>query len=143
VDKTEGNKMIEKMTLVKLRISPNFPGSGIKSRTYTLVKEPNKYSAQATIQELSGASKSWRVDIPDDAFNQQWSKIKKAKLPAFPVSPHVLDGRYIELTIYGEHASLNMSWWTEAPKGAKALEDFSGWLEHVSEESNKHSQGNT
>lgn len=57
------------------------------------------------------------------------------RFPAYPVTPMVFDGSHIEVTIHGEHAQLSASWWTCAPEGYDALDEFVDWMWRVSGDS--------
>ena len=57
--------------------------------------------------------------------------LRNATLPAFPISPLVCDGEYVELRVCGTYANLTLGWWTIAPDGAEAYADFAAWLRDV------------
>jgi hypothetical protein len=81
-----------------------------------------------TTEQRAGKRRRWRRQVDADVIQQQLSRLREANLPAFPVSPMVCDGAYVQLTISGEHADLRLGWWTIAPKGAEVLADFADWL---------------
>ena len=62
------------------------------------------------------------------AVQEQWDALKTCTVPAFPVSPMVSDGEYVELTIEGEQSTLTLGWWTIAPEGAEPVAAFADWL---------------
>jgi len=66
-----------------------------------------------------------------EAANREVLKLKQAKIPAFPKSPLVCDGEYVELCIHGEYADLTLGWWTVAPDGAESLADFADWMRSI------------
>ena len=72
--------------------------------------------------------KRWRVALNSTDVQQQIIKLKQASVPAFPVSPDVCDGEYIELTIQGEMSTLTLGWWTLPPEGAEEVAAFANWL---------------
>lgn len=115
--------MIEKEVLAKLFIKPcggSFPSENL---TLRLVKTGNAFRVEGTIQ--AGRKKSCKVvNVSTDEVLDQLEKITKATLPAFPISPMVMDGEYIELTIYGIQSDLTLNWWTVGPKDADVLIDF-------------------
>jgi hypothetical protein len=81
-----------------------------------------------TIEQLGRARKSWRIEVSPDDVAEKLQALRNATVPAFPVSPLVLDGEYVELTIRGEYSDLRLGWWTHPPFGADALADFADWL---------------
>ncbi|MSR16517.1 MAG: hypothetical protein EXR89_01780 [Methylococcaceae bacterium] len=124
------------MKLAKLTIKPTFCASALEKLTITLIKRKDKYQAK-TIKQTGGFNETngiikirevWRKEIPSDEAVTQLNKLRSAKIPAFPISPRVCDGSYIELTIYGKNSDLTLSWWTIAPDGAEELADFADWL---------------
>lgn len=69
--------------------------------------------------------------VPTADFDGQIAKLRDARIPAYPVTPEICDGSYIEVTIHGEHAQLSAGWWTAAPEGYDALDEFVDWLWRV------------
>lgn len=66
--------------------------------------------------------------VPLEEVTKKLHDLRKINVPAFPVSPLVMDGEYVELTIFGEHSTLSLGWWTIAPEGAEGICEFSEWL---------------
>lgn len=60
--------------------------------------------------------------------SRQLRALRAAQVPVWPVSAQVLDGEYVELTVFGDNAQLTLGWWTVAPDGAGALSAFADWM---------------
>lgn len=118
----------DRSVLAKLRITPcglYEPGLHIIS----LVKTGDAYRVEVfERQGLAKTQRRWRVDMPVHEVDEQLARLKQATLPAFPVSPMVCDGEYVELTVEGEQATVTLGWWTIAPEGADAFGEFSDWM---------------
>lgn len=67
-------------------------------------------------------------ELPAQEVEHQFDLLRHATVCAYPISPLVCDGEYVEVTVHGEYADLTMGWWTAAPDGAEALFDFSEWM---------------
>jgi len=118
--------MTERIELARLRITPAF-GLRVTYVTIRLIQKGVHYYIETTKQ--SGRQRKHRQRIISaECVIQQMNRLRNASLPAFPISPQVCDGTNYELTIYGECSDLTLSWWTIAPKGAEALDDFANWL---------------
>lgn len=72
-----------------------------------------------------------RVAVDGALVQARLARLKQSTVPAFPVSPMVSDGSYVELMIKGELSTLTLGWWTIAPDGAEAAADFADWLEEI------------
>jgi len=71
------------------------------------------------------------VAVDGALAQERLARLKQSTVPAFPVSPIVCDGSYVELMIEGEFSRLTLGWWTIAPDGAEAVADFADWLEEI------------
>lgn len=98
--------------------------------TVILAKQGQQYRVE-TIEQRGRARKPWRIEIPATEAAEKLQGLKLATVPAFPVSPLVCDGEYVELTIKGEFSALTLGWWTIAPEGAETLSDFAEWLQKL------------
>ena len=78
----------------------------------------------AHCSEVFGHRK-FKVAIAD--FDSQIAKLRDARIPAYPLTPKICFGSYIEVTIHGEHVELSTEWWTAAPAGYDALDNFEDW----------------
>lgn len=114
--------------IARLRVRPSFgllaeaPGY-----TLTLLRVPAGYRLEAI--SLGKPRQRRKVDV-DAVDAERWlAALKKATVPAFPCSPMVCDGRYLELTVEGESSTLTLSWWTVAPAGAEVVEAFAMWMD--------------
>ena len=67
-------------------------------------------------------------DVSALEVDRQFDLLRKATICAYPISPLVCDGQYVEVTIHGMGADLTMGWWTLPLAGADVLFDFSQWL---------------
>ena len=66
------------------------------------------------------------VSVPE--VEQQFELLRNATICAYPSSPLVCDGEYVEVRIDGDFADLILGWWTIPPEGADAIADFSEWM---------------
>ena len=122
--------MADREELARLRISPSFGRLPLSILTLKLVRQEKICFVEATTQ--SGTTrKRRRIMVPLLEVTQQFDNLRKTTLPAFPVSPRVLDGCYVELTIYGEFSELRLGWWTIAPEGAGSLSEFAEWMQNL------------
>ncbi len=116
--------------LAKLSITPSMGVAGRKC-TIVLLQRSNTYQIK-TIRQTGKNRETWRKEIPSADVMAQLEKLRFAKIPAFPVSPQVCDGSYLELTIHGELSTVILGWWTIAPDGADEVADFADWLCNIS-----------
>lgn len=65
---------------------------------------------------------------------EQFARLKRLTIPAYPVSPLVSDGEHLEVTVEGQSSSLTLSWWTIAPDGAEGMAAFANWLRIAGQE---------
>jgi len=70
-------------------------------------------------------------DVTVLEVGRQFDLLRLATVCAYPISPLVCDGEYVEVTVHGEYADLTMGWWTDPPHGADALFDFSEWMRQL------------
>ncbi|ACD94569.1 hypothetical protein [Trichlorobacter lovleyi] len=117
----------DQIELARLRITPSCGFMPLSVHLLKLVQRGDAYHIQVTEQQ-GPSRKRWRVTVPADEVTQQLDLLRRATLPAFPVSPLVCDGEYVELTIHGEFSDLTLGWWTIAPDGAESLSDFADWM---------------
>ncbi|SDU27574.1 hypothetical protein SAMN05216296_2795 [Pseudomonas pohangensis] len=113
--------------IARLRITPSF-GCGPQHRTLKLVQINGNFRLDVQDWRKFGSNQKQRIPLIAADVQQQIAMLKQASITAFPVSPMVCDGAYIELTIYGESSTLNLGWWTIAPEGAEAVKAFADWL---------------
>lgn len=113
--------------IARLRITPSF-GCEPQRITLSLIERPDGFHLDVRDWRKFGKSQKGRIQLEDTDVRRQIFKLKNASIPAFPVSPDVLDGEYIELTIHGEMSTLMLNWWTLAPDGADVLGSFADWL---------------
>lgn len=78
--------------------------------------------------DFDGKQTDTFCDVSMHEVDRQFDLLRNTTVCAYPVSPLVCDGEYVEVTIHGEGADLTMGWWTNPPAGADALFDFSQWL---------------
>ena len=121
--------MAEKFLLAKLFVQP-MPSTIFEERTIKLVQIGNNFRLDVTIPKGHGR---WKVSLLPEEVQSQLAILKKATLPSFPISPLVCDGMYIEITIYGIQSDYTFNWWTIAPEGAEALDNFVEWLREKAE----------
>lgn len=119
--------MADRVQLARLRITPSGGMFPLPVHTVILAKQGQQYRVE-TIEQRGRARKTWRIEIPATEVAEKFQRLKLATVPAFPVSPLVCDGEYVELTINGEYSTLTLGWWTIAPEGAETLSDFADWL---------------
>ena len=120
--------MSKNQLIARLRITPSF-GCGPQHRTLKLVQINGNFRLDVKDWSKFGSNKKHeRIPLCTADVQQQIALLKQASIPAFPVSPMVCDGQYIELTIYGESSTLTLGWWTIAPEGAEVVDAFISWL---------------
>lgn len=73
-----------------------------------------------------------RVEVDALEAEQRLAQLRKCRVPAWPESPQVCDGAYVELTVHGVGSTLTLGWWTLAPEGAEGFARFAQWLEDFS-----------
>lgn len=121
--------MADRLELARLRIRPASWGAvaPIQVHTVRLVGEGEEFRIETT-EQTDHKRKRWWVTVSPGEATRQLDLLRKATVPAFPVSPLVCDGEYVELTIHGKYSDLTLGWWTMAPWGADALANFADWL---------------
>ena len=119
--------MADRVQLARLRITPSGGAFPLPVHTVVLTKQGQQYRVE-TIEQHGRARKTWRIEVPATEAVEKLQGLKLATVPAFPISPLVCDGEYVELTINGEFSALTLGWWTIAPEGAQTLSDFAEWL---------------
>lgn len=120
--------MADRRVFARLRITPCglFDSS---AHTITLEQIDGAFFIAVVERDLRTRKQSRRrMAISAAAVQEQWDALKKCTVPAFPVSPMVCDGEYVELTIKGEQSTLTLGWWTIAPEGAQPVATFADWL---------------
>ena len=123
--------MANRTVLARLRITPcDLPGH--IAQTITLERIDAAYRV-ATIERNRWTRKQSRhyVDISPALVEERLAKLKKLTVPAFPVSPMVCDGEYVEMQIEGEYSTLTIGWWTIPPEGAEGVALFADWLREL------------
>lgn len=121
------NRTHDRRELACLRITPSCGSQPLPTYKLMLVSQGDNGWIEAT-QQVGRKRESWKVTVSLDEVNRQLDTLRNASLPAFPVSPMVCDGEYVELTIHGEFSNLTLGWWTMAPDGSDRLAEFADWL---------------
>ncbi len=119
--------MTDRVLLAHLRVTSSGGCFPLPVHSVALVQRGQQYRVETT-RQLGRTRKTWRIDISPNEVAEKLQGLKMATLPAFPISPLVLDGEYVELTIHGEYSDLRLGWWTQPPFGADVLADFANWL---------------
>lgn len=119
--------MPNRVQLALLRISPSWGCAPLPVCTVILVQLGQQCRVETNVQR-GRTRKCWQIAVSPGEVAEQFQLLKKATVPAFPISPQVCDGEYVELTIKGELSELTLGWWTIAPEGAEVLSDFAAWL---------------
>ena len=119
--------MADRIELARLKITPVWGILPLPAYKLTLVQQGTDFRVEAC-EQTGRLRKLWRVSVPPDEVTQHLNALRKATLPAFPVSPLVCDGEHVELTIRGEGSDLTLGWCTASPFGADALAGFADWL---------------
>ncbi len=121
----------DRRVVAKLRIVP----CGLYDpclHTITLAKVGDRYRVEVLERQgLAKVQRRWRAEVSAQEVENYLSRLKQATVPAFPVSPLVCDGEYVELTVEGELSTLTLGWWTIAPEGADAFAEFSDWMRRL------------
>lgn len=126
----EAVNMTKRTTLALLRIKPSWGYAPLPTTSLRLVQRGDEYCIEGA-KQTGRMREQWKVPVPRIDAENQLEALRKASIPAYPVSPSVCDGSYIELTIYGIDSELKLSWWTAAPDGAEVLGNFSDWLHDI------------
>lgn len=123
--------MAQPTKIARLQITP----SGLfEPIVHTITLEQSEGIYCVLINEWNGLTKEGfqhRFYLHTVEVEERLADLKQVTVPAFPVSPLVCDGEYLELQIYGEHSHLTIGWWSIAPKGADGAADFAYWLRDV------------
>ena len=119
--------MAHKKKLARLSITPCMVNSEIKKRIVNLVQQGDQCFVEEIIHQ-DNSRRRRKIFIPLSEVTQRMDALSRTKIPAFPVSPEVMDGDYVELTIYGVFSTLTLGWWTISPEGADGIREFTEWL---------------
>lgn len=125
-----GASVVNRKTLARLRIMPSWGCAPLPTASLRLVQEGGECRIETTVQ-TGRRRKYWRVVVSPSDVDEQLALLRDSRIPAYPVSPMVCDGEYVELAIPGEFANLTVGWWTEPPQGAETLAAFSEWLRRL------------
>lgn len=120
--------MTDRRVLARLRITPCGLYDPV-NHTISLQQIGSDYFLE--VFERNGLTRKqvrWRVAISEAVVQDRLAVLKKATIPAFPISPQVCDGEYVELTVEGECSTLTLGWWTLPPRGARRFAEFADWL---------------
>ena len=119
--------MADRIQLARLRITPSWGVHPLPVTTLRLVQSGGEYYIEVCVQ-TGRSRKSSRVVVSSLEVKNWLERLRKATVPAFPVSPMVCDGEYVELQVEGEYSTLTIGWWTIAPEGAEGVAEFADWL---------------
>lgn len=120
--------MTDRRVLVRLRVTPC---GGLERITYVFSLEQIDSAYSVSVVERNGLTRKQlrrRVTVSTALAQERLAELRQLTVPAFPVSPMVCDGEYIELTVEGECSSVTIGWWTIAPEGADGIANFADWL---------------
>lgn len=122
--------MVDRQVLARLRITPCGLGAPeIEIVTQTVLLARLGGTCRLEVQERGPRTRrQWRVALDAGEVETRLGALKQATVPAFPVSPLICDGEYVELMVAGEYSSLTLGWWTAPPWGAEELAEFADWL---------------
>ena len=95
--------------------------------TSTLIQTQDLYYIEQD-EQRGRSHKCSRTEVPALEVNRQFDRLRAATVPAYPVSPMVCDGGYMELLISADRANLAFGWWSGVPAGAEVVTDFAQWL---------------
>ena len=68
------------------------------------------------------------IPIPSDVVEEQVALLRSARIPAIPPPHEVRGGTFFNLSLYGSHIDLQISWLEELPAGYEALGNFVAWI---------------
>ena len=123
--------MADRRVLARLQITPCGLFEPI-IQTITLEQVDAAYCVAVIEQNhLTRKQSRRRVDVSEALAQERLAALKQLTVPAFPVSPMVCDGEYVELQVEGEYSTLTIGWWTIAPEGAEGVAEFADWLREV------------
>ncbi|HSD37966.1 MAG TPA: hypothetical protein VLC92_10705 [Rhodocyclaceae bacterium] len=121
--------MDNRRELARLRITPSMSWGGAVTSTVSLEQTGSDfYVVSVEETQLTEEQRLRRVAVSEAEVKERLAVLKRSTVPAFPVSPTVCDGSYVELTVEGESSTLALGWWTDAPEGAECLSEFADWL---------------
>lgn len=81
--------------------------------------------------DFDGEQTATFCDVSALDVDDQFDLLRNATVCAYPTSPLVCDGEFVEVTVHGEYADLTMGWWTAPPNGADALFELSEWMRRL------------
>lgn len=113
--------------VARIRIQSSWGTYPIPVHTIRLIQSGDIYRV-VTIQKTGRERRTWDIDLPANEAIRQLELLRTASVPAFPVSPPVCDGDFVELTVHGQLCDLTLNWSGDAPEGADALAAFAIWL---------------
>ncbi len=120
--------MVDRRVIARLRITP----CGLfEPVTHTISLQQLNADYRLEVVERNGLTKKqsrWLIEVGTTEVQEQLASLQKATVPAFPVSPLVCDGEYVELMVEGAFSTLTLGWWTIAPQGAEQFSEFADWL---------------
>lgn len=122
--------MADRIELARLKITPCGMCQPVTVQTLKLFQQGKKCFIETT-ERSNQSRKCWQVNVPFSDVTQRLENLRKVTIPAFPVSPLVCDGEYVELTIHGEFSKLTLGWWTISPEGTEELSNFADWLQDL------------
>ncbi len=123
--------MANRTVVARLRITPCGLFEPI-TQTITLEQIDAAYRVAAIERNgLTRKQSRHYVDVSPVLVEERLAALKKLTVPAFPVSPMVCDGEYVEMQVEGEHSTLTIGWWTIPPEGAEGVAEFADWLREV------------
>lgn len=120
--------MAKAKRIARLRITPS---GYFEPIVHTIILEQTESGYRVVVTGWNGLTQKrsrHRVDVDTLEVEQQLAELVQMTVPAFPVSPMVCDGEYVELQIEGGYSHLRIGWWSIAPKGAESVADFAYWL---------------
>lgn len=117
---------MDKRILATLRVTPMLSAGEVW--TYRFTERAGDYWIDVRQRGYVAKPARRRVAVASAEAEAWLAQLRSATVPVYPVSPAVLDGEYLELTIAGEFAELCLSWWTVAPRDSEILEQFARWL---------------
>lgn len=123
--------MFSRALVAKIRITPAGPFCQTVD-TFKLRKVGVEWVVSRVSRDrLSGAIDRKSLKLGADNVADQLAQLQSATIPVVLKSEMPCDGELVEVTIYGDTATLSATWWTIVPDGAVALGRFVDWLRRV------------
>ena len=123
--------IVDRGLVAKLRITPAGPYCQIVE-TFTLRQVGSEWIVRyASRDRITGEATRKSRKPEANHVTAQLAQLQSATIPVVLKAAMPCDGELVEVTIYGDTATLSVTWWTIVPDGAEALGRLVAWLRRV------------